>query len=332
MACFPWRRWPRPAAISTKKKWPSNASPARTRPRPRPARPEASDEATSPTRRARDAGRLQFRDRRAQAVREGVRQGAAAQDRAVARGEAVRAVRLRGMRPPGRVKAAHAPGAKGRRRRRLRARFEPPQGAARGLPARAAEDGGHAFARQGHLRPGPRRQDPLQGQEGQLHGAELRPDHGRHRFRDQAQGNRSRQRRRLGRAAKCAAATGRSRQRGKKVTTTIRIATSGKLEAALAALALVLAAPLASAQGPAKNAVESINFSQVQGGKIIVKVGLKEPLAAPPQGFAVTNPPRIAIDLPDTVNGLNRNQIDAGEGELKSGLIVQNATPQPLVV
>ena len=56
------------------------------------------------------------------------------------------------------------------------------------------------------------------------------------------------------------------------MTTTIRIATSGKLGAALAALALVLAAPLAWAQAPAKNAVESINFSQVQGGKIIVKV------------------------------------------------------------
>jgi len=116
------------------------------------------------------------------------------------------------------------------------------------------------------------------------------------------------------------------------VTTTIRIATSGKLGVALAALALVLAAPLASAQGPAKNAVESINFSQVQGGKIIVKVGLKEPLAAPPQGFAVTNPPRIAIDLPDTVNGLNRNQIEAGEGELKSVSIVQTATRTRLVM
>ena len=116
------------------------------------------------------------------------------------------------------------------------------------------------------------------------------------------------------------------------MTTTIRIATSGKLGAALAALALVLAAPLAWAQGPAKNAVESINFSQVQGGKIIVKIGMKEPLAAPPQGFAVTNPPRIAIDLPDTVNGLGRSQIEAGEGELKSVSIVPTATRTRIVM
>ena len=74
-----------------------------------------------------------------------------------------------------------------------------------------------------------------------------------------------------------------------------------------------------------KNAVESINFSQVQGGKIIVKVGMKEPLASPPQGFAVTNPPRIAVDLPDTVNATGRTQIEAGEGDLKSVSIVQTA-------
>ncbi|HEX7606110.1 MAG TPA: type IV pilus secretin PilQ [Usitatibacter sp.] len=116
------------------------------------------------------------------------------------------------------------------------------------------------------------------------------------------------------------------------MTTTIRIATSGKLGAGLAALALALAAPLAWAQGSAKNAVESINFSQVQGGKIIVKVGMKEPLATPPQGFAVTNPARIAVDLPDTVNATGRTQIEAGEGDLKSVSIVQTANRTRLVM
>jgi type IV pilus assembly protein PilQ len=81
---------------------------------------------------------------------------------------------------------------------------------------------------------------------------------------------------------------------------TIRIPSN--IRGGLAALALALASPLAWAQGAAKNAVESINFATVQGGKIQVKVGMKEPLAAAPQGFAVTNPPRIAVDLPDTVN------------------------------
>jgi uncharacterized Ntn-hydrolase superfamily protein len=63
------------------------------------------------------------------------------------------------------------------------------------------------------------------------------------------------------------------------VTNSLRIPTTGKFGTALAAVILALAAPVAWAQA-AKNAVESINFSSVQGGKILVKVGLKEPLAA----------------------------------------------------
>ncbi len=113
--------------------------------------------------------------------------------------------------------------------------------------------------------------------------------------------------------------------------TTLRIPSPGRFAAALAALALALAAPIAWAQA-AKNAVESVTFSSVQGGKIIVKVGLKQPLAAPPQGFAVTNPPRIAIDLPDTVNATGRTQIDAGEGDLRSVAIVQTASRTRLVM
>jgi type IV pilus assembly protein PilQ len=115
------------------------------------------------------------------------------------------------------------------------------------------------------------------------------------------------------------------------VTTKLRNRIPGRIAGAFAALALALAAPLAWAQA-AKNSIESIDFASVQGGKIVVKVGLKEPLAAPPQGFAVSNPPRIAIDLPDTANGLNRNQIDAGEGDLRSVSIVQTANRTRLVM
>src|SRR6185503_6454555 len=245
-------------------------------------------------------------------------------------GEAVRALRLRGLRPARPVQAAQALGAQGRRRRRHRAGPESTQGAARGLPARAAEDGRDALAEQGNVRPGARRQDPLPGQEGQLHGAELRAHHRRERVRDQVEGNRSRQRRGLGRAAKRAAASGGNRQRGQKVTTSLRIRTPGKLGTAFAALVLMLCAPAAWAQ--ARNAVESITFSSVQGGKVVVKVGLKEPLASPPQAFAVTNPPRIAIDLPDTANALGRSQVDASEGELKSISVVQTANRTRLVM
>ena len=111
-----------------------------------------------------------------------------------------------------------------------------------------------------------------------------------------------------------------------------RIRTSGALTAAFTALVFSLAAPLGWAQGAAKNVVESISFSSVQGGKILVKVGMKEPLAALPQSFAVTNPARIAIDLPDTASGIGKTQVEAGEGDLKSVSVVQTANRTRLVM
>lgn len=112
----------------------------------------------------------------------------------------------------------------------------------------------------------------------------------------------------------------------------LRIRTHGAIPAVLTAVALALAAPLAWAQGAAKNVVESISFSSIQGGKILVKVGMKEPLAAVPQSFAVTNPARIAVDLPDTSSALGKTQVDAGEGDLKSVSVVQTANRTRLVM
>jgi len=113
------------------------------------------------------------------------------------------------------------------------------------------------------------------------------------------------------------------------VITTLRFPVT-KIGTAFAALVLALATPLAWAQ--AKNSVESVNFATLQGGKIQVKVGMKEPLAAAPQGFSVTNPPRIAIDLPDTVNATGKTQIEAGEGDLRSVSLVQTASRTRLVM
>ncbi|HXZ49680.1 MAG TPA: type IV pilus secretin PilQ [Usitatibacter sp.] len=116
------------------------------------------------------------------------------------------------------------------------------------------------------------------------------------------------------------------------MTTTLRIPVCGRVGAALAALVLALATPFAWAQETAKNAVESIDFASVQGGRIIVKIGMHEALKALPQSFAVTNPPRIAIDLPDTANALKRSQIEAGEGDLRSVSVVQTANRTRLVM
>jgi type IV pilus assembly protein PilQ len=72
------------------------------------------------------------------------------------------------------------------------------------------------------------------------------------------------------------------------------------------------------------NSIESFDVSQ-QGGKIIVRITTKEPLASVPPNFAVANPARIALDLANTTNALGRSSQDIGEGELRSMNVVQGA-------
>lgn len=80
-------------------------------------------------------------------------------------------------------------------------------------------------------------------------------------------------------------------------------------------------AVVALAQTP-PNSVEAFAVSQ-QGGKVIVKLTLKQALTSQPGSFSVAKPARIAIDLPNTVNGLGRNSQSIGEGELVSMNMVQ---------
>lgn len=87
------------------------------------------------------------------------------------------------------------------------------------------------------------------------------------------------------------------------------------------ALALACASIVASAQTP--NSIEAVNVSSQQGGKVIIKVTLKNPPANPPAGFTINNPPRIAFDFPNTSNAMGRSQQDVGEGDLRKINVVQ---------
>ena len=86
--------------------------------------------------------------------------------------------------------------------------------------------------------------------------------------------------------------------------------------------ALLVAAASFAAYGQA-NTIESINVSPSSGGKIVVRVTLKEPPASAPAGFTVNNPPRIAFDFPNTTSGLGRTTQEVGEGDLRSVNVVQ---------
>ncbi len=70
------------------------------------------------------------------------------------------------------------------------------------------------------------------------------------------------------------------------------------------------------------NSIDGFNVTQ-QGGRIVVRITLKEPLKSPPASFTVANPARIAFDFPDTANALGRNAQNVGESELRSMNMVQ---------
>ncbi|KAB2922470.1 MAG: AMIN domain-containing protein, partial [Dechloromonas sp.] len=93
-------------------------------------------------------------------------------------------------------------------------------------------------------------------------------------------------------------------------------------KALLAASAcLALFTPL-RAQEIAKNAIEAISVAQ-QGNDIAVRIDLKDALAAPPAGFSVASPARVALDFPATANALGKTSQVLNEGDLRSLNVVQ---------
>ena len=83
---------------------------------------------------------------------------------------------------------------------------------------------------------------------------------------------------------------------------------------------------------PTGNAVQSVETTTLPGGKVVVRVNLKKALTATPAGFTVGNPPRIALDLPDTGNALGKNTVEANLGSLTSVNVVQAGNRTRLVL
>jgi type IV pilus assembly protein PilQ len=82
----------------------------------------------------------------------------------------------------------------------------------------------------------------------------------------------------------------------------------------------------------ARNALESVSTTVQQGGKILIRANFKQPLTAVPANFAVTNPARIAFDLPNTANGTGKSTVEIGEGDVRSISVVETPTRTRMVV
>jgi type IV pilus assembly protein PilQ len=94
----------------------------------------------------------------------------------------------------------------------------------------------------------------------------------------------------------------------------------------------VLASAVAYSQEASRNLLESINTTAQQGGKIVIRANFKQPLTALPAAFTVTNPARIALDLPNTSNGLGKSTVEVGEGAVRSISVVEVANRTRMVV
>jgi type IV pilus assembly protein PilQ len=94
----------------------------------------------------------------------------------------------------------------------------------------------------------------------------------------------------------------------------------------------VLASAAAYSQDAGRNLLESINTTAQQGGKIVIRANFKQPLAVLPAAFTVTNPARIALDLPNTSNGLGKSTVEVGEGAVRSISVVEVANRTRMVV
>ena len=88
----------------------------------------------------------------------------------------------------------------------------------------------------------------------------------------------------------------------------------------------------AQAQAGAQNSITALSVVSAGSGTTVIKVELAQPLANVPVGFTINTPPRIALDFPNTANGLGKSAQDFNEGDLRSANIVQAGNRTRLVI
>ena len=86
------------------------------------------------------------------------------------------------------------------------------------------------------------------------------------------------------------------------------------------------------AQADALNSINALNVSSPGDGTTVIKIELAQPLANVPAGFTINTPPRIALDFPNTANGLGTSVQNFNEGDLRSANIVQAGNRTRLVI
>lgn len=73
----------------------------------------------------------------------------------------------------------------------------------------------------------------------------------------------------------------------------------------------------------AENAIQTVTVTKTEAGQSVLRIDMKEPLAKVPASFGISNPPRIAVDFPDTINKSGKSAYDMGDSVLRSVNIVE---------
>ncbi len=66
------------------------------------------------------------------------------------------------------------------------------------------------------------------------------------------------------------------------------------------------------------NTIQSVDYSNLPGGRVLVKVGFKQEPTQAPAAFTTATPPRITLDFVNAGSGLAKKSINVGEGLLRS--------------
>ncbi len=98
----------------------------------------------------------------------------------------------------------------------------------------------------------------------------------------------------------------------------------------LGLIAVLGAASLAQAES--QNSITALGVSGAGNGATVLKVEFAQPLTTLPRDFTINTPPRIALDFPNTSNGLGKSVQNFSEGELRSANIVQAGSRTRLVI
>lgn len=94
---------------------------------------------------------------------------------------------------------------------------------------------------------------------------------------------------------------------------------------------LVLLAGVFATNAFAENVLQDITFAPLAGDKVQLTLKFAAPVADP-QIFTTDNPARIAVDIPDTRNGMTQRRVDINTGATQSASAVEAAGRTRVVV